>query len=93
MSSDKTILGSVEVQDNAPTEFTFSELQDWVLWQFPRQQGGWLDAAAHPAEPQYGWLPARIQPLRRRVLLYANSPQPYDSPEEAARWIAESREF
>lgn len=92
MSNKSATIRSVEVQRDVPTELTFSDLHDWVLWQFPRQHGGWLDAAAHPADPEYGWIPARVQPLKQRVLLYANCPERHHSPEDAARWIAESRD-
>lgn len=89
MSNNTAAIGAVKVHLDAPTELTFSDLHDWVLWQFPLQRGGWLDAAAHPADPEYGWIPARVQPLKQLVLLYANCPEQYSSPEEAARRIAE----
>ena len=90
MSSNTILIGSVELLPDGPTELSFSDLKDWVIWQFPSPHGGWLDAAAHPARTGYGWIPARVQPLKRRVLLYATLPGPLNSPEEAAKWIANS---
>jgi hypothetical protein len=78
----------VELHNDKPTELRFDDLGEWVLWQFPRLRGGWLCGAAHPADPEFGWIPARIQPHRRRVLLYANGVAPLTTPEEAAEWAA-----
>lgn len=92
MSKRKTLIGSLELQREGPTECTFADLHDWVLWQFPLLKGGWLSGAAHPAQPAHGWIPARIQPLKKRVLLYAHCGEPLASPEEAARWIVEQHD-
>lgn len=81
-------IGALEIHREQPTELTFDDLNDWVLWQFPRLDGGWLCGAAHPAEPEFGWIPARIQPHQQRVRLYAHGTPPLTTPEEAAAWIA-----
>ena len=88
MSKKTERMGSVEVHQEQPTQVTFSDLSDWVLWQFPRSQDGWLDGAAHPPMAQYGWIPARIQPRNEQVILYAHCCSPLSTPEEAAEWIA-----
>lgn len=90
MSSKTILIGLVEVQRDAPTELSFSDLPDWVIWQFPSPHSGWLDAAAHPSIAGHGWIPARVQPLKQRVLLYANLGEPLRSPEEAAKRMAHS---
>jgi len=92
MTANTRPLGSLEVYLEQPTELTFSDLGDWVLWQFPQSREGWLCGAAHPPQPAEGWLPARIQPLKQRVLLYAHCGEPLASPEEAAEWIANATE-
>lgn len=85
-------IGSVKLNGEKPTELTFADLSDWVLWQFPRLRGGWLCGAAHPSEPEFGWIPARIQPKQQRVLLFAHGTEPLATPEEAADWIANFKE-
>lgn len=85
-------IGSVKLNSEKPTELTFADLSDWVLWQFPRLRGGWLCGAAHPSEPEFGWIPARIQPKQQRVLLFAHGTEPLATPEEAADWIANFKE-
>lgn len=93
MTAAKTkTIGSIRVNGEKPTELTFDDLSDWVLWQFPRLRGGWLCGAAHPAEAEFGWIPARIQPKQQRVLLYAHGTAPLSTPEEAAEWIANVKE-
>lgn len=87
------MVGSIELRLEAPTDLTFSDLADWVLWQYPRLHRGWLCAAAHPPQPQYGWIPARIQPQKQRVLLYAQCAEPLATPEAAADWIAEHKDL
>lgn len=86
------VFGAVELQLEEPTDLEFSDLIDWVLWQYPRLRGGWLCAAAHPPEPKYGWIPARIQPQKQRVLLYAHCAEPLATPEAAADWIAKQQD-
>lgn len=89
MSDTWTQLGSIKMQLEQPTNVTFAELSDWVLWQYPRFRGSWLCGAAHPPEPGYGWIPARIQPQKRRVTLYGDCCQPLKTPEDAAEWVAD----
>lgn len=88
MKGKTVVLGSLQVSLEEATEFSLDDLRAWVVWQFPRLRGGWLCGAAHPSEPGYGWIPARIQPQRRRVLLYAHCSQPHATPEEACEWAA-----
>ncbi|HZD11683.1 MAG TPA: hypothetical protein VE553_10105 [Candidatus Binatia bacterium] len=92
MSSKTRSFGSLELEVEQPTELSFADLEEWVLWQFPRAHGGWLCGAAHPAEPAFGWIPARIQPHKKRVILYAHRAEPLGTPEEAADWIASLRD-
>lgn len=90
-ANTKTI-GAVKLSGEKPTELTFADLSDWVIWQFPRLRGEWLCGAAHPAEPDFGWIPARIQPDQERVVLFAHLASPLSTPEEAAEWIADLSE-
>ena len=87
MRGKSRTVGSVELNLKEPTELTFPDLHDWVLWQFPTLQGGWLLGAVHPPDPQFGWFPARIQPKKQRIQLFANGVDPFPSPEEAAQWL------
>lgn len=81
-------IGSVELNLEGPTELSMPDLHSWVLWQYPKLKGGWLIGAAHPPEPAFGWYPARIQPQKQRIQLFANVTDPFSSPEEAAQWMA-----
>ncbi len=67
-----------------PTELTFVELHNWVIWQFPHLYGDALCGAVHPPISGYGWLPALVQPLQARVVVYAHQEQKYVTPEAAA---------
>lgn len=87
MNANTRLIGALEVELEEPTECAFTDLADWVLWQFPKLRGGWLCGAAHPPHPGYGWIPARIQPKKERVLLFAHAVEPLATPEEAADWI------
>jgi hypothetical protein len=71
-----------------PTETAFANLEDWVIWQYPRLKRGWLCGAVHPPFSEYGWLPASIQPHRQRVLIHAHRTKSFSTPEEAAEWLA-----
>lgn len=70
-----------------PTELSFEELYQWVLWQYPRQKNGGLVGAAHPPAADMGWYPAVILPDRQRVVIYGHLGQCFDSPEGAAEWL------
>ncbi|MFW5942309.1 MAG: hypothetical protein ACOC9C_02505 [Chloroflexota bacterium] len=85
--SERKNLGSVELSADGPTDLTFDELGDWVIWQFPKLKGKWICGAVHPPQAEYGWLPAAIQPLKRCLRIHANDVTPFASPEEAARWL------
>lgn len=87
-----TLVGSVDLSTERPTETNLADLHDWVIWQFPVDQEGWLSAAAHPPAARYGWLPAQVHPGKQRVILYGHRCQPFDSPEEAAEWLKENRD-
>ncbi len=87
------IVGAIELRLEEPTDLSLSDLGEWVLWQYPRFHRGWLCAAAHPPEPQFGWIPARVQPKKERVLLYAHCTDPLTTPEAAAEWIAQQQDL
>lgn len=87
------MVGAIELQLEEPTDLSLADLGDWVLWQYPRSVQGWLCAAAHPPEPQFGWIPARVQPKKKRVLLYAHRAAPLTTPEAAADWIARQQDL
>ena len=92
MSSKTIRVGSLEIDLEQPTQLTFADLDDWVLWQFPGTRGHWLTGAAHPPIAQYGWIPARLEPVKGHVILYAHCCPPLKTPEEAAEWMADQPE-
>jgi hypothetical protein len=92
MSEPKRI-GPITLSSDGPTELTFADLSDWVIWQFPVAEGGWLCGAVHPPAAEYGWLPVRIHPGRKRIVLHAHRcEEPFATPEEASEWMAENQE-
>lgn len=79
-----TTIDKIEFSQEAPTELSFQELYDWVIWQFPRLHGKALHGAVHPPVARHGWLPAIIEPQKKRVSVYAHLEARYATPEAAA---------
>ena len=77
-------IGDLPFYSDKPTEYNYSDLYAWVIWQFPRSGGTSLPGAVHPPIARYGWIPARLQPRLGRVIIHAHHAQCYDSPEAAA---------
>jgi hypothetical protein len=88
MAAKTVNFGSVELSPDTPTELTFAQLSDWVIWQFPRTKSEWMCGAVHPPQPEYGWLPALINPYEKRLSVYGHQSKLFETPEEAAEWIA-----
>jgi hypothetical protein len=80
-------IGDLTFHPDKPTEYSYTDLHAWVIWQFPRSEEITLPGAVHPPIARYGWLPARLQPYLGRVSIHAHHPQSYDSPEAAAAAI------
>lgn len=75
-----------------PTELTFDDLYRWIIWQFPRQKGGWFCGAVHPPAAEMGWYPAVILAQQSCVLVYGHLAQTFDSPEAALEWLLRTEE-
>lgn len=93
MPTTRRVFGAVELNADQPTELTFAELREWVIWQFPRQkEARSLCGAVHPPHAEYGWLPALIAPRRNRLEIQGHVEEPFSTPEAAAEWMARERE-
>lgn len=77
-------IGQLQFHPDQPTQYSFADLHNWVIWQFPRANGQGLCGAVHPPIAGYGWLPALIHPVRQNAIIYGHSLQTYPTPEAAA---------
>lgn len=73
--------------EEAPTEATFEQLADWVVWQFPKSANGLFSGAVHPPVANHGWFPAGINPDEKKVTIHAQKLSPFATPESAADWL------
>ena len=87
MSNRYKRIASVDLATDRPTSFTFADLADWVIWQFPRPKHNWMCGAVHPPTAEYGWFPAAIHPHQEQVDVHAHATDPFPTPEAAADWI------
>ena len=87
MQADQTIVANVALSTKKPTQLTFKQLETWVIWQFPRKNGGGLCGAIRPSLAKHGWYPAVIFPKEKRVQVYAHLDAQYDSPEAASECL------
>jgi hypothetical protein len=78
-------VSGIDLSLSDPTTISLKDLQEWVIWQFPRRMGKVHYAAVKPSVPDHGWFPAVVDAGRKRVTIYANAGQPVDSPEAASR--------
>ena len=69
-----------------PSDLSFDEAADWVIWQFPMPRRGWLCGAAHPPLAEFGWLPTMINPGQKVIRIHPSAVFP--TPEAAASWMA-----
>lgn len=84
---ETTVVHNINLNTNQPTSFTFSQLYDWVIWQFPTQIENGLSGAVRPPIADATWYPALIQPKEKCVSVYAHVNTPFNSPEEASNWF------
>ncbi len=81
------VIENIPFHTNRPTEVTFRQLHNWVIWQLPRHKLNGLMGAVHPPLAGYGWLPAVILLKEKRVQVYAHLNTPFASPEEAIEFV------
>lgn len=89
-TSKKHTICGITFDANGPTLVSFDELYSWVVWQFPRTRAGGHSGAVHPPAAGYGWYPAIVDPVKRRVLVYAHLDETLKSPEAAAKQIEQA---
>ncbi|MCZ7668669.1 MAG: hypothetical protein M5U34_16480 [Chloroflexi bacterium] len=79
---------AIQFDSEKPTAFTFSQLSQWVIWQMAKQKGKVQAGAVRPARVDAAWYPAIIQPKEKSVQVYGYLDIRFESPEEAAEWVA-----
>jgi hypothetical protein len=88
MSTDTTFsIYQVTLDTAVPTELPLQELFTWVIWQFPRKEGGGLLGAVRPPSSEYGWFPAIIHNKNKTVMVHGHVERPFDSPEAAVDYF------
>jgi hypothetical protein len=90
MTKKKKKVGSINIRLKKPTVLTFTELNSWVIWQFPRQVDKGLCGAVCPPDPEEGWYPAVIHLKEKVVQVHGHLDNKFKSPNDAADWVAES---
>lgn len=90
MAAQTKKVEAIMINLDQPTELTFTDLHTWVIWQYPRQIGKGLCGAVRPPVPEHGWFPAVIRLKEKAVLVHGHLEQKFDSPNEAADWVAAS---
>jgi hypothetical protein len=70
-----------------PTTLAMKDLQEWVVWQFPRRAAKAHFAAVKPPIADHGWYPATVDKNHKHVTIYANIETALDSPEAASRQL------
>ena len=91
----KLNIDGIPFDTGGPTAVALDRLYTWVVWQFPRPRAALVGAAAfagqggavHPTAAEHGWYPAIVDAAAGRVLIFANVPEPFISPELAARHL------
>jgi hypothetical protein len=81
-------IGDIKFRQDAPTILKMPRLSQWVIWQFPRPHRYGFCGAIRPSLPGGRWWPAIIDASAGKVVVYAHHQQRFDSPEEAAGWLA-----
>jgi hypothetical protein len=80
-------IDEVTLDTAAPTELPLQALFTWVIWQFPRKQGGGLLGAVRPPTAKHGWFPAIIHNKSKTVLVHGQVERPFSTPEAAADYF------
>lgn len=89
MAKKKKTIGSIIILQKEPTQLTFNELNSWIIWQFPRQKDKGLCGAVCPPDPAEGWYPAVIYLKEKVVQVFGHLDKKFESPNDAADWVAE----
>lgn len=84
-NGDVHTVSGIDLSLSEPTTLSFKDLQEWVIWQFPRQAAKAHYAAVKPSVPGHGWYPATVDKSRKQVTVYANIDAALDSPEAASK--------
>lgn len=92
MSSMEIIVAGLKLRIDRPTTVSFTDLRNWVIWQFPQREKKGYRGAVRPALADQMWLPAIIQDDRERVRIYAHVQEKFSSPETAVAYFAENKE-
>lgn len=86
---ETTVVHNIKLNINQPTALPFSQLYDWVIWQFPTQAENWLLGAVRPPITDATWYPALIQPKEKRVQIFGHLNTSFNTPEKAAKQVLE----
>lgn len=84
-NGDVHTVSGIDLSLSEPTILAIKDLQEWVIWQFPRRTAKAHYAAVKPSAPDHGWYPATVDKGRKQVTVYGNIEATLDSPEAAAR--------
>ncbi len=90
MNEKSQKVANIILRQDRPTEVTIDDLYAWVIWQFPRQKRRGLCGAVHPPLAGHTWYPAEIGYLDKKILIHGHIDHEFDSPVEAADWLATS---
>jgi len=86
---ETTFVHNINLDSNQPTPLTFSQLYDWVIWQFPAQTEDGLSGAVRPPIADATWWPALILPKEKRVQIFGHLNTSFNTPEKAAKQVLE----
>ena len=84
---DKKEIAQLKLSSSKPTTFNLKLLQDWVVWQFPKQTANGFCGAVHPPLKEHGWLPAIIHPEQNEAQIYGQVSETFATPELAAEFF------
>ena len=83
------IIANVNLNKERPTQVTFDQLYNWIIWQFPRPKEAGLCGAVHPPIPFHSWYPAIIQADKQNVQVFAHLDDNFSTPENAADYFGQ----
>ncbi|MCA9916616.1 MAG: hypothetical protein KC445_01630 [Anaerolineales bacterium] len=86
----KKEIAKLEFHVAKPTHIDLNLLQDWVVWQFPKQCGKGYCGAVHPPIEKHGWLPAIIKPEKNEAKIHGHLPERFETPELAADYFTQA---
>lgn len=88
MNAEESIVANITLSRQKPTKLSFDDLQNWVIWQFPRRKETGLCGAVRPSIADHGWYPAIIYPKEEQVMVYAHLETHFSTPEEASESLS-----